>query len=328
MKLLWNAGEHRVRAGWRILIQASLIFALTVGGALGFEAAFSNHGLVARVLARTSITLLVTTLSIWFGGRLLDRRRFADFGLHLDRAWWADFGVGLLLGGLLMALIFIVEWSMGWLAIADTFSTGSQRIPFTLAMLAALLYYIGVGINEEVLTRGYGLRNLAEGLNLPRIGARRAIMLAWLLSSTVFGLLHISNAHATAVSTINLMLFGMLFGLPYILTGRLGLSIGLHIAWNFVQGNVFGLPVSGGGSQMTMIATREQGPDLWTGGTFGPEGGLIGIAATALGCILVLIWVRRHAQQATLYLPLGRYTPRSGTHTSSIDRRAPSLIKL
>jgi membrane protease YdiL (CAAX protease family) len=64
------------------------------------------------------------------------------------------------------------------------------------------------------------------------------------------------------MSIVNLMLAGLLFGLPYILTGRLGLSIGLHITWNVFQGHVFGFPVSGGGSQMTMIATSEQGPDL------------------------------------------------------------------
>jgi hypothetical protein len=121
------------------------------------------------------------------------------------------------------------------------------------------------------------------------------------------------------------MLIGLLFGLPYILTGRLGVSIGLHITWNFFQGNVFGLPVSGGGSPLTMLVTIEQGPDLWTGGTFGPEGGLVGIMAMLLGCLLVLFWVRRHDRYVTLHLPLTRYVPRSSTRTSSIDRPAAAL---
>jgi membrane protease YdiL (CAAX protease family) len=317
-----------MRTAKAVRMEAVIIFVLTVGGRLGLDAAFGERGLVARVLAQTSITLLVTTLSIWLGGRLLDRRRFADFGLRFDRAWWVDFGAGLILGGLLMALIFVIEWSAGWIAITGAFAIGNLHMPFALAILLALLYYTSVGINEEVLTRGYGLRNLAEGLNLPRIGLRRAIVLAWLLSSVVFGLLHIGNANVTTMSIVNIMLAGMLFGLPYILTGRLGLSIGLHITWNFFQGNVFGFPVSGGGSQMTVIATIEQGPDLWTGGAFGPEGGLVGVAAMLLGCLLVLIWVRRSDKHATLHLPLAQYTPGSGTSTSSIDRRTPAPVQM
>jgi membrane protease YdiL (CAAX protease family) len=328
MNPFWNPAERRPRAGWRILLQAVIIVVLTLGGRLGLDAAFGERGLAARVLAQTSITLLVTTLCIWLGGRLFDRRRFADFGLRFDRAWWVDFGAGLLLGGLLMALIFVIEWSAGWIAITGVFAIGNLRMPFALAILLALLYYTGVGINEEVLTRGYALRNLAEGLNLPQIGVRRAIVLAWVLSSVVFGLLHIGNANVTTVGIVNIMLAGMLFGLPYILTGRLGLSIGLHITWNFFQGNVFGFPVSGGGSQMTMIATLEQGPDLWTGGAFGPEGGLVGVAAMLLGCLLVLIWVRRGARHATLHLPLARYEARFSTRTSSTDRPTPAPVRM
>jgi membrane protease YdiL (CAAX protease family) len=295
----------------------------------GLVAVFGERAPVAGFLAQTVIFLLMMLLSVWLGGRLLDRRRFADFGMGLDHAWWVDFGVGLILGGLMMALIFGVEWSAGWIGLAGTFRTApSLRAPFGLVILAPLLSYICVGIREEV-PRGYVLRNLAEGLNVPRIGARRAIMLAWLLSSAGFGLLHAMNPHATIMSTVNIMMAGMLLGLPYIVTGRLGLSIGLHITWNFFQGNVFGFPVSGGGIGMaTLIATVEQGPDLWTGGAFGPEAGLVGVAAMVLACLLVLVWVRYSDRQATLHLPLARYTPRSSTRTPSIKRRAPAHAQL
>jgi hypothetical protein len=86
MNAFWNAAEHRLRAGWRMLLQAAIIYVLTVGSSLGIDAALGERGLATRVLARTSMTLLVITLSIWLGGRLLDRRRFADFGLCFDRA--------------------------------------------------------------------------------------------------------------------------------------------------------------------------------------------------------------------------------------------------
>jgi hypothetical protein len=147
---------------------------------------------------------------------------------------------------------------------------------------------------------------------MPRIGPSRAIVASWVISSSLFGLLHIFNPNATWQSTLYLMLTGAFFGLGYVLTGRLGLPIGLHFAWNFVQGNVYGFPVSGnifGGA--TVMTIEQGGPPLWTGGAFGPEAGLLGIAAILLGCLLTLLWVKKRYKKVSFYLPLAYYTPRN-----------------
>jgi membrane protease YdiL (CAAX protease family) len=126
----------------------------------------------------------------------------------------------------------------------------------------------------------------------------------------LFGLLHVFNPNATWLSTLYLMLTGAFFGLGYVLTGRLGLPIGLHFAWNFVQGNIYGFPVSGnifGGA--TVIEIEQGGPALWTGGAFGPEAGLLGVAAIMLGCLLTLLWVDARYKQVAFYLPLACYHP-------------------
>jgi sugar lactone lactonase YvrE len=94
--------------------------------------------------------------------------------------------------------------------------------------------------------------------------------------------------------------------------GNLAIPIGLHITWNIFQGNVFGFPVSGMTAGLSFVNIRQLGPDLWTGGTFGPEAGLIGLAAMVLGSLLTLFYLRlrygkiRVAEQIAVYVPRKR----------------------
>jgi len=192
---------------------------------------------------------------------------------------------------------------------------------FAAAMLGALLLFVVVGITEELLARGDHLRNLAEGLNFPRTGSLWALLLAWLLSSTFFGLLHIFNPNATWLSTLALMVAGLLFGLAYVLTGSLAIPIGLHIAWNFFQGIVFGFPVSGNTFDSASVFTIQQkGPSLWTGGAFGPEAGLLGVIALALGAILTLIWVRWRYGATRIQTTLAVYPRHNERFTGRIEQ--------
>jgi hypothetical protein len=83
-----------------------------------------------------------------------------------------------------------------------------------------------------------------------------------------------------------------------VLTGRLGLPIGLHITWNLFQGNVFGFPVSGTNSGATIISTTLTGPEWFTGGEFGPEAGILGLLAMVVGCLMILLWISRRSKLA------------------------------
>jgi hypothetical protein len=106
--------------------------------------------------------------------------------------------------------------------------------------------------------------------------------------------LHIFNPNAGLVSSFNIFLAGLLLlGVGRLLTGELAIPIGVHITWNFVQGNVLGFPVSGVDYRWaTVFATQQHGPELWTGGAFGPEAGLLGVLAMLLGALLTILWVR------------------------------------
>jgi hypothetical protein len=271
-------------------------------------------------------TLLATLGSVWLVGRFIDKRPLADFGLRLNRGWWLDLGFGLALGALLMAGVFLIEWAAGWLTITGAFQSARPDQSFVAAIVWALLLFISVGIYEELLFRGYALRNLAEGLNLPYIGPRGAILIAWIGTSAAFGLAHAANPNATMISTLNIGLAGIFLGLGYVLTGSLAIPIGLHITWNFFQGNVFGFPVSGGAfGGITFIDIEQGGPALWTGGTFGPEAGLIGVAAMLVGSGLTLLWVRWRQGQVGLHLPLAEApTPRDAQPAVQEPATAPA----
>ena len=163
-------------------------------------------------------------------------------------------------------------------------------------------------MHEEFFSRGYQLKNLAEGFNgLWGLGPRGAVLVATFVSAIIFGLLHAGNPNATWVSTFNIFLAGLFLALGYVLTGELALPIGLHMGWNFFQGNVFGFPVSGtGANATTFIAIHQGGNPLVTGGAFGPEAGLIGIAAMLLGSLLIIGWVRMQYGAARLQLRLAK----------------------
>ncbi len=99
------------------------------------------------------------------------------------------------------------------------------------------------------------------------------------------------------------------------LTGSLGLSIGIHIAWDFCQGAVFGNQVAGTtpGRAASIFTVVQHGPVLWTGGGFGPEGGLLVTIAFLLGMLPVMLYIRWRYGKLGLHTQLSQYTPSSKT---------------
>jgi hypothetical protein len=91
-----------------------------------------------------------------------------------------------------------------------------------------------------------------------------------------------------------------------LLTGELALPIGLHISWNFFQGNVFGFPVSGNAMPTRVFAVEQGGDALLTGGAFGPEAGVIGLVAMLVGAGLIAAWVRITRGELHLQVALTR----------------------
>ena len=218
--------------------------------------------------------------SIAITARYLDRRPLADFGLTFDRHGWRSLALGLILGAALMLLIFAAEYVSGMLVVTGFVVRNLAGVGLGLALIFSLVKVLCVGVYEECFSRGYLLRNLADGINLPA---------AVILTSAIFALLHATNDNASVMSTLGLFVNGLLFAAAVLATGRLSAAIGLHISWNLFEGVVLGFPVSGDKEGASLIGIHQLGPPIVTGGAFGPEAGVIGIAASLLGIVALLV---------------------------------------
>lgn len=313
--LVWNRDERRPRAGWRIVLAVvafvivtgvATTVALVIGGIVVPEAIGSFDGLL---ILTAPVALAGTLAFLWAFAVTIDRRHLSDYGLGIDRRWLIDAAFGFVLGGVLMTAIFLVKFLAGWVEVVGV--AGSPPwASFGAAMSAVVIAFLAVGIYEELFVRGYLLTNIAEGLAGSSDGSRwgtalslapvGAILLATIVSSAAFGLLHAGNPGATAVSVVTITLAGVVLALGYLLTGELAIPIGLHVSWNLFQGSVYDLPVSGIDFDVSLLVVERQGPATITGGAFGPEAGLLGIGGLLLGAIAIVGWVYRRTGAVTI----------------------------
>ncbi|MCW9708481.1 CPBP family intramembrane glutamic endopeptidase [Fodinibius salsisoli] len=278
MNLFFNKDEQRTRAGWRVLIQFFLFFFISGFAALAFNALFPSSLSIASAIPQ----LIGVAVSIILAAYALDKRHLEDYGLSLSPQWWKDLAAGIIIAGFALSVIFLIEWTAGWLIISGYGWTPTSGHSFLWGILSALGAMLLVGFYEEWCFRGYQLLNLTEGLQYPKLGVRGAVTIATLASSAVFGLMHAFNPNSSGIAIFNIMLAGIVLAIPYIITGNLALSIGLHFSWNFVQGGILGFAVSGIRLDASVIQITQKGPIFWTGGVFGPEAGLLGVLGMAI----------------------------------------------
>lgn len=224
---------------------------------------------------------------------LIERRR----PLELAPRDLPTLGLGGLIGG---ALLFSVIVGILWL-LGSYHVVGSNPSAHWGAQV--LVIGIGAGIGEEILLRGVLFRIVEEGLGT---------WWALAISALVFGFMHMGNPAATVWSSTAIAIeAGILFGLVYHVTRSLWACIGLHAAWNIMQGTVYGIPVSGTHADGFLVSTRT-GPDWLTGGAFGAEASVVALICCSLlsialltvalrrGSIVAPSWQRRRTAPPTL----------------------------
>ncbi|MFQ6059531.1 MAG: lysostaphin resistance A-like protein [Anaerolineae bacterium] len=278
--------EGRLRPTWRVVAYIPLLLTMIVLFNLPLMVFSIFLGLPPQSVKLPGLlTYLAAVLAATcLARRFLDRRALRDLGLRRRPGWLVELAAGVGLGALLMVLIFAVELAGGWLEIGG-FGWQNAALMTVLSSLGAVFIgHVVVAVNEELISRGYILQNLAEDWGMP---------VAVAVSSILFGLTHLANPYADILSTVSLVLAGVFLAVGYLVTRSLWLPIALHFSWNFFQGPVFGFPVSGGVPSFRLLQTEVAGPELITGGAFGPEGGLLGLGATVLGIGLLWLWGQR-----------------------------------
>ena len=279
-QIFLSPDEPRLRAGWRFLLQTLLIFVFgTVIGAIALALGILDLDAIwGQVL-----NFFIVTGSVYVARRWLDKRSFESLGFKIDRHTLVDLLAGIGITFVQMGFIYIVMLSLGWLTF-EGFAWEFDPVNVVIVgVLTFFVMFIFVGWNEELLSRGYHLQTIASGLNL-----------FWgvIISSAIFGLLHLGNPNATWVSAAGIFFAGVYLAYGYIRTRQLWLPIGLHIGWNFFEGVVFGFPVSGL-DIYALTRITVHGPELWTGGAFGPEAGLIVLPSLILGALLIYLYTLR-----------------------------------
>jgi uncharacterized protein len=294
-----SSDEPRLRAGWRLLIQT--LFLLLIGSCLSvflliILLALDPALLTSMVELEPEYLLLATageviavTLSVFLARRFLDKRSIESLGLKLDGRTILDILAGIGITFLQMGLIYLLMSGLGWITF-EGFAWEFDPLGLVLGnTLLFFLVFVGVAWSEELLSRGYHLQTLASGLN---------VFWGVVISSAVFGALHLGNPNASWISAAGIFLAGLFFAYGYLRTGQLWLPIGMHLGWNFFEGVVFGFPVSGL-DIYPLARIQVSGPGIWTGGAFGPEAGLIVIPALIAGTALIYIYTLRRKDQIT-----------------------------
>lgn len=312
-RFFWNTQQNRPRAFWRLLIQLLvwLFFLLILQlGRLIFTGKEINPDNVTKVdiwLRLISLLGALVVMSKW-----IDKRPFRQYGVDLrQKDWWIDFGFGLFLGIVMIVFIFLIfliaGWVevIGWADIPDNQSVVNNTTITALTLFAFVLF-------ESLWVWSYVLRNLAEGfVYLDRLNGRVPVIAALLFALILFILLQTGeNTRFNTILVSNLLRAGLLLALPFILTQRLGMTMGLAMGWTLTQDIIFGFPnVRPSASLYTFLSLEQTGPPEWTGGATGLGTGLMAMIILLLASGILTMWEKRRTGKAMFDGRMAHYEP-------------------
>ncbi len=223
------------------------------------------------------IMIFFMIIMLWAIMSYIDKENFIDIGLQV-KGRLKDFNFGLFIGLIIMGFAYFFLLLINELVFV--------KIDFDLyKILLSIVLFIGVSVFEEIIFRGYVLKNLLESFNP---------FVALFISSLFFSLIHVANPNVTLLGLSNIFLAGIFLGISYVFTKNLWFPIALHFSWNFFQA-MFGFKVSGLDSYSIIDFNIVENNSL-NGGEFGFESSIL-----SLFIILVsIIFIWRYFKSSTI----------------------------
>lgn len=293
MRELFEGSELLRRArknglGWNVVVEAiKFLLVIKAADSLTQRVAWVayTHGL-DRFVSRDLLWLLsiglVGLVAILYS-LVWEHMRPADLGVRFSpaRRLLLSLGCGFVAGAVLMGLSFLVSTLLGGMNV--TFDIQTTR---ALSFLGMLLLYLFQAFGEEVMYRGSFMMAVAR---------KNGPWIAVVATSLLFSLHHHINSGYGPVAFVNLFLLAAILGMVTFLTDRIWAATAIHAAWNFFQGSVFGVNVSGvtPDPATTLMSSVAQGNSLVSGGEMGIEGSVVATVVLAAALVALIIIARR-----------------------------------
>lgn len=276
--------NKRLRSGWRFAVFLLALFFLSgvIGGIGGLilyylPIGFSGNSLLGFIFTN-SILLFASIFIGWLCGKFLEDLPFRALGTWFTKNWLKDLLMGLLFGAGSIGLAALILVVFGATTFQFNASAGSSAILLTLAISLGIFTFGAAA--EEAFFRGYMFQTFTRA---------RLILFAVVLTSLLFAFTHTKNPSANYLSFFNTTLAGIWFAVGYLKTRTLWFVFGLHLAWNWVQGAVLGINVSGI-NEITvapLLQATNTGSPFLTGGDYGIEGGIACTIALIISTLLI-----------------------------------------
>ena len=237
---------------------------------------FNNQDLLSLLITLFSFAFI--SLLVFFRVKVIEKRSLSSIGFNKNN-WLKKYSLGFLIGLVMMSIIVLILLLFGYITVEKN-PIQPVGVSAISSVLVILFGWIIQGATEEIVTRGWLLNVLSSKYN---------IGFGLLISSTLFGLMHLTNPNVNYIAVINIILVGLFYGLYVIKTNDLWAVCGMHSAWNFAQGNIFGFEVSGLDISVgTLIDLNLVENDFITGGVFGPEASIVATFVLLLSIIILL----------------------------------------
>ena len=253
------------------LILISQIIAVIVMSTAGFDMSSFGTGkidLELMIILEYTMTFFMIIM-LWAFMKYIDKEPLINIGLQV-KGRLKDFNFGLLIGLLIMGFAYFFLLLINEIAFVN--------IDFNLnKVLLSIVLFMGVSVFEEIIFRGYVLKNLLESFNP---------YAALFVSSLFFSLIHGANPNVTLLGLSNIFLAGIFLGASYVFTKNLWFPIALHFSWNFFQA-MFGFKVSGLDSY-SIIKFDIIENNYINGGEFGFENSVLSLIIIII--FTIIIW--------------------------------------